>query len=141
MRVLKPGPRPAIAFGILAIIISAILLKLSPAAATFEKLKAVALLGVVFGALLGHIYLSRIVVAEGYISSRVGLWPERRIEFAKIAYSKPKTLVELDHPVMLDIFSVKNDRPSALQQIRLKAFRKADVQWLLSLPQLKVIAK
>jgi hypothetical protein len=104
----------------------------------------VALLGVVFGALLGHIYVSRIVVAEDYISSRVGLWPERRIEFAKIAYSKPKTLVEPDHPVMLDIFGVKNDaRPSGSVklQIRLKAFRKADVQWLLSLPQLKVIAK
>jgi hypothetical protein len=129
-------------FGILAVVISAILLALSPAAATFEKLKAVALVGVVFGALLGHIYLSRIVVAEGYISSRVGLWPERLIEFAKIAYSKPKTLVEPDHPVMLDIFGVKNDaRTSALLQIRLKAFRKADVQWLFSLPQLKVIAK
>jgi len=117
MRVLKPGPRPAIAFGILAGIISAILLKLSPAAATFEKVKAVTLLGAVFGALLGHIYLylSRIVIAEGYITSRVGLWPERRIGFAEIAYSKPKALGEPDHPVMLDIFGVKNDpRPSRL---------------------------
>jgi hypothetical protein len=113
---------------------------LSPAGATFEELKALALLAAVFGALLVHIYLSRIVVTEGYISSRVGLWPERHI--AEIAYSKPCALAEPDHPVMLDIFGVKRGaRPRASLQIRLKAFRKADVQWLLSLPQLKVIAK
>src|SRR3981189_763732 len=72
LRVLKPGPRPAIAFGILTAIISAILLTLSPADATSEALKAVAMLAAVFGALLGHIYLSRIVVAESYIPPERG---------------------------------------------------------------------
>lgn len=128
VKVLKPGPRPAIAFAIVLGVIAAILLSLGPAGSALQALKGVGLLAAVLGMLLANIYASRIVIGDGYIAWKPGVMPERRMALAEIERAKANVLSERDHPVTLDLFSVHGER----MQIRLKAFRKSDVQQLLA---------
>ena len=136
-KVLKPGPRPAIAFGIVLGLVAVVLLSLGPAGSALEALKGVGLLAVVLGLLLVNIYASRIVIGEGYIAWKPGVLPERRMALADIDGVKASVLAERDHPVMVELRSVHGER----MQIRLKAFRKADVQQLLALVEHRLARK
>lgn len=137
VKVLKPGPRPAIAFAIVLGVIAAILLSLGPAGSALQALKGVGLLAAVLGMLLANIYASRIVIGDGYVAWKPGVRPERRILFAEIDHSRIRVLAEPDHPVMLEVFDVQGQRT----EIRLKAFRKADVQQLLAVSELKILRR
>lgn len=143
MRVLRPGPRPLIAFGILWILVAALLFTVAviyrrPFLPTLEGL---GYLAAVFAAILGSIYLQRIVVGEDSIAVSFPFGFKRRVDFRDIVFSRTRTLAERHHPVLLDIFvsNPKNPSRHVLKlRLRLKAYRQADVAWLLSLPQIKL---
>lgn len=137
MRVLKPGPRPAIAFAIVLGILAVLLLSLGPAGSALEALKGLGLLAAVLAAVLVNIYASRIVIGEGYIAWKPGVLPERRMAFADIDRAKTSVLAERDHPVMVELRSVYGER----MQIRLKAFRKSDVQQLLAAVEQQLVGQ
>lgn len=144
MRVIKPGPRPAIAFGALFglfIVIVAVLLIVNPSKNLLEGFKGIAMLAGGLGLFVGNIYFSRITVGDDYLEYRSGFATSTRIGFSEIDYSRAQVLTERSHPLFLDIFGIGRHEPrrSARRlRIRLKPFRKADVAWLLSLPQLRV---
>lgn len=137
MKVFKPGPRPAIAFAIVLGLVAVLLLALGPAGSALEALKGVALLGAVVAVMLVNIYSSRIVLGDGYIAWKPGLLPERRMALAEIERAKVGVLAEPDHPVTLDLFSVRGER----MRLRLKAFRTGDVQQLLAVVQQRLLGK
>ncbi len=136
-KVFKPGPRPAIAFAIVLGILAVLLLALGPAGSALETLKGLGLLAAVFAAVLVNIYASRIVIGDGYIAWKSGILPERRMALADIERAKIGVLAERDHPVMVELHSVQGER----MRIRLKAFRKADVQQLLAVVERKLLGK
>ncbi len=143
MRVLKPGPRPLIAFGILWLLIAALLFTVAAIYRTpfLPALEGLGYLAAVFATILGSIYLQRIVVGEDSIALSFPFGFKRRVDFRDIALSRARTLAEAGHPVLLDIFVANPKIPSRhvlKLRLRLKAYRQADVAWLLSLPQLKL---
>ncbi len=143
MRVLKPGPRSLIAFGILWFLIAGLLLVI---AVVYRRpflpvLEALGYLAAVFAVVLGSTYLQTIEVGEDHIALRFPLGFGRRVDFRDIVRSRRRTLAEPRHPVLLDIFVSDPPNPSRhvlKLRLRLKAYRQSDVAWLLSLPQLKV---
>ena len=142
MRVLKPSPRPAIAFGIVfGLFLAVAAFAYKPGANLIEGLKGVLTLAAGFAALLIHVYLARITVSDSYIEYRAGFGTSTRVAFNDIEHSAARALAEPSHPLFLDIFRAGNDahhRNRPALRIRLKPFRTADVQWLLSQPPLKV---
>jgi len=143
VRILKPGPRPLIAFGILWLLIAALLFSVSVVHRRpfLPILEVLGWLAAVFAAVLGSTYLQKIEVGEDHIALRFPFGFGRRVAFRDIAMSRRRTLAEPRHPVLLDIFVPDPGKPSRhvlKLRLRLKAYRQADVAWLLSLPQLKV---
>ena len=141
MRVLKPGPRAAIAFGTLFglfLVVAAFAYR--PGANLIEGLKGVLVLAGGFAALLIHIYLARVTVGDDYIEYRAGLARSTRLAFSDIGHSATRVLAEPSHPLFLDIFRAGSEHHhnAPALRIRLKPFQTADVKWLLSLPQLKI---
>lgn len=128
------------AFGILFgafLLIAAVAAK--PSANLVEGLKGVLTVAGGLGVLLAHIYLSRVTIGDDYIEYRKGFGGSTRVPFSDIEHSTTRVLAERSHPLFLDIFSKGMEyRRAPMLRIRLKAFRKADVDWLLSLPELKV---
>lgn len=136
-KVLKPGPRPAIAFTIALGLVAVVLLLLGPSGSAPEAVKGRGLLAAVLAAVLVNIYASRIVIGDGYIAWKPGVLPERRMALADIQRAKIGALAERDHPVMVELRSVHGER----MQIRLKAFRKSDVQQLLAAVEQQLLGK
>ena len=94
-----------------------------------------------FAAVVGSIYLQRIVVDDDSIALRRPLIGLSHVPFRDIAFSCARALAEPDHPVLLDIYVADPKRPARhvlKLRLRLKPYRQADVAWLLALPQLKV---
>ncbi len=143
MRILRPGPRPFVAFGILWLLVAALLFVV---AAVYRRpflpvLEALGYLAAVFAAVLSSIYLQASEVGEDHIAVRFRFGFGRRVAFREIALSRRRTLAEPRHPVLLDIYVPDPKRPARpvlKLRLRLKAYRPGDVAWLLSLPQLKV---
>jgi len=142
MRVLKPGPRAAIAFGILfGLFLAVAAFAYKPGANLVEGLKGVLSVAAGFAALLVHIYLARITMTDNYIEYRAGFGRTTRLAFSDIEHSSTRALAEPSHPLFLDIFRASDHahhRTRPALRIRLKPFRTDDVKWLLSQPQLKV---
>ncbi len=143
MQTLKPGPRPLIAFGILWILIAALLFTV---AAIYRRpflpaMEGLGYLAIVFAAVLGSVYLQTIEVGEDHIALRYPFGFGRRADFRDIVRSRRRTLAEPRRPVLLDIYVADpkgTSRPVLKLRLRLKAYRQEDVAWLLSLPQLKL---
>ncbi len=143
MRTLRPGPRPLVAFAVLWLLLAAMLLIVSVVYGRpfLPVLEGLAYLAIVFAAVLASIYLQRIVVDDESIALGRPVIGLDRVPFRDIALSRARALAEPDHPVLLDICVADPKRPSRhvlKLRLRLKAYRRADVAWLLSLPQLKV---
>ena len=136
-RVLRPGPRPFIAIGILFGVITLLLLGVALAHGRglqmFEGIVAVPLL---YAVLAAGALRARIVISDDALAWRppFGLL-EQSVALSRITVSVASVLAEPEHPVMLEIFA--GGRVPALT-LRLKLFRQNDVAWLISLPQLKV---
>jgi hypothetical protein len=136
-RVLTPGPRPFIAFGILLGAIGLLLVSVGIAHGRgIGSLKALAPLAGLYAALCAGLLRSRIVVTDDAIGYRppFGI-VEKRIPFSDVAASVTSVLAEPEHPVTLRILTKPGRRGI---ELRLKPFRQTDVAWLLSLPGLKV---
>jgi len=94
-----------------------------------------ALMAMLFGAMLLLIYSVRIKVREDSISVIKYFLLGQEVPFTDITRSMPRSLAERDHPLWLDIHGKPN---SPVLRLPLKTCKKRDVEWLLSLPQLKV---
>ena len=92
-------------------------------------------MAMLFGALLLLIYSVRIKVREDSISVSKYFVSEQKVLFTEISRSMPRILAERDHPLWLDIHGKPDSR---VLRLPLKTCKKRDVEWLLSLPQLKV---
>lgn len=89
-----------------------------------------------FGALCLAIGIARIVVDEETLTYCPMPWAAIRVRFDDVSASVPQVLAEPDHPFSLAIYTNDVSRPAL--EVRLKAFRREDVEWLLSLPRLRV---
>lgn len=101
----------------------------------FDFLKAEACLLTVFGGLLISIFGRRLIVDQDGITIISWFVVEKNIKFSDFSIALPCVLVEPDHPISL---SLLKDDGTQIANIRLKIFPQHDVQWLLSLPEMKV---
>jgi hypothetical protein len=142
-RVLRPGPRPYIAIGIVLGLAAAIPLAVFMARAMWtDAMKAAAGALLVYGAICLALACCRITLTARGIAVRETLRRERSVRFDDIVASVPRVLGEPDHPVSLDVYTAaepSGDGAPALR-IRLKPYRQEDVRSLLALPALKVTA-
>jgi len=136
-RTLKPGPRPFVAFAVMFACLS-----LVPAWSAIRSgntivwLEYSACMSALFGALCLAIAVARIVVDDEALNYSPMPWAAIRVRFDDVSASVPQILSEPDHPVSLAIYTNDVTRPEL--EVRLKAFRREDVEWLLSLPRLRV---
>lgn len=136
-RILKPGPRPFIAFTVMFLLLLCL-----PAAIVItrdlwgEAGKLAACLFVIYGALCLVVRRARIIVSADSIAVQAAFGEQRRVFFRDITTSRAGVLAELEHPISLEVYCAGRQRPAL--QIGLKSFRRRDVAWLLSLPELKV---
>ena len=79
----------------------------------------------------------RITVYSDSIAFRSGFGRMRRIPFGTIDHSQKVVLAEPKYPVALRLTLVSGNIDRTVN-LRLKAFHKDDVAWLIALPQLKV---
>jgi len=138
-RTLRPGPKPFIVIAILFAVVASI-----PAAPSIvgghalDWLKGVACLAALLGAIGLGLTFTSVTVDEEAITYKSPLDPlaAGQVRLAEIAASIPFVLAEPEHPVSLSIYVEGTEAP--VLEIRLKAFRRQDVSWLLSLPALRV---
>ncbi len=138
VRIIKPGSRPIVAFGVMfgIIFVLPILIAVQGNWSVAVQIAGILILGY---ALLGAYALrQRILVSDDSIAFRTPLGRELRIPFSEIDISIAPVVAEPGHPVALEIYRNRNERPAL--KIPLKSFRHADVNWLLDLPQLKLQA-
>ena len=151
-RTLKPGPRPFIAFSILFGLALLYVLYLGYAGvaknAWMSSVQAGLGLLCIYAVLCVFIARLRLVVGADYIAYRPCLGKEMKVSFHEILVSYSVILAEPDHPVRLIICTDTGSRaetgeivPNPVFTVPLKSFRKADVHWLRSLPELKVEKK
>ncbi len=136
-RVLRPGPRPFIALGILFGVITVLLLGVALAHGRgLQTLEGIVAIPVIYAVLTAGVLRARIVVSDDALAWRppFGLL-EESVAFSGVTVSNALVLAEAEHPVTLEIFA--EGKVPALT-LRLKLFRQKDVAWLISLPQLKV---
>lgn len=83
------------------------------------------------------IWRTRIIVRENSIALTSALGAETEVKFSDISGSVAEYVLEPDHPVALHVFGRDADNPAIT--IKTKAYRREDVAWLLSLPELRVV--
>lgn len=136
-RVLRPGPRPFIALGILFGMITVLLVGVGLAhGRVLQAWEPIVAFPVLYAVLAAGFLRARIVVGGDALAWRppFGLL-EQSVAFSRVTGSIASILAEPEHPVTLEIFTGK---AAPALTLRLKLFRQNDVAWLLSLPQLKV---
>jgi hypothetical protein len=137
-RVIRPNPRPfvgaCIIFGSLAVIFL-VLIGIRTTRWGDAAQVALAFLGI--GAAFSLAVIgNRIVVTDDYLDYRLCWVPKGRVYFQDITESVPVTLAQRDWPLNLAIYGRNASRPEMV--LLMKPWHKSDVDWLLSLPQLKV---
>jgi hypothetical protein len=91
-------------------------------------------LGTVFFA--SQLYFVSIRVDDEKIAIHGWRGEKERVYFRDVTRTHANVLFEKDFPMSIDIFCA--DRVSPAMVIRSKSLRKADIAWLLSLPELRV---
>lgn len=147
MKTLKPGPRPFFAFGTICVLMFLMPLYLGFSSGKWTDAgKMAGCLLILPVLMLGPIVSVRVEVDEEEIRLLNFGRIRKRVRFQAIGYSYASVLAEKDWPVSLkimaeDIDGKEEDEDSVtteLMSVGLKIFRKEDVTWLLSLPQLKI---
>lgn len=136
-RILKPGPRPFIAFGVMLALL--LVLPLYTGIAKGQWTDAAQLAGWFLGTfaiLCFFVSSTKLTVTGESIAFRRGLAASRRVDFRDITASVPLVLGERDWPVSLAIYCDDPKQPTLI--LPLKPFRQADVTQLLSMPELRV---
>jgi hypothetical protein len=137
-RIVRPGPRPFIAGSVIFIplVVAMLLLvglgtgRWGDAAQCAGSLFAI---GALFFAIVAR---NRLVVTDKSIGYRIGFSPIRHIYFRDITTSVPIMLAESDWPITLAIYGADTTWPALW--VPLKPWRQSDVEWLLSLRDLKL---
>ena len=132
-RVLRSGPRPYI---VSAIVFTPLLVALFIMAMRSGGWRYPGQIALAWAAFCIFVSGNRIVVTDDYLEYCVAFMPRGRVYFRDIVASVPMTLAERDWPVRLQIYVQDDPRPQ--MSLLLKPWHKTDVDWLLSLPQLKV---
>jgi len=137
-RIIRPGPRPFIAAGIIfgSLMVGVSVLIWFRTGRWDEAGQCVFVFFVIGTAFCLFVGGNRIVVTDDYLDYRLNFIPQGRIYFQNVVASVPIMIAERDWPLRLAIFGRDPDRPDMV--LLLKQWHKADVEWLLSLPQLKV---
>jgi hypothetical protein len=136
-RILKPGPRPYVALGIILGAVTLLAtLPIVRAGKPWQAIKAAEGMLAVYGAVCLAVSRQRVVVESDSVAFRELFKPTNRIRFADISKSIPRTVAEPEHPVALEIYTYNRKGPAL--RLRLKSFRQADVAWLVSIPELKI---
>ena len=136
-RILKPGPRPYIALGVVLGAITLVgMLPVLQAGKPWPAMKAGGSMLALYGAVCLAISRQRVVIQSDSVAFKDPFKPTNLVRFSDISKSIARTLAEPEHPVGLDIFTHSAQKPAL--RLRLKPFRHADVVWLLSIPELKV---
>lgn len=136
-RILRPGPRPYIALGI--VLGAVALLGMLPVFGAGKPWQALQVGGgalIVYGGICLAISHQRVLVQSDCVAFQELFKPTVRVYFKDISKSVARTFAEPQHPVALDIYTQSKNRPAL--RLRLKSFRQADVAWLTSIPDLKV---
>ncbi len=137
-RLIRPGPRAAVALGTMGAALSAFLAYAVVTRHRPDLVQAWLLIVAILGVVLIGIYSVRIEVQDDRILRIDGFWRTRAIRFEDIDHSEPRTLAERDHPLWLDIYPKNSPAGSRPLRLPLKSCRQADVAWLISLKQLRI---
>ena len=136
-RVIRPGPRAFIGAGVIFSGLALVFALLLGTSGRWSDAAQSVLIFLGIGAAFCLAVLgNRIVVTDDYIDYRVCFIPRRRVYFRDVVASIPVTLAERDWPLRLAIYGQDDSRP--LMMLLMKPWHKSDVDWLLSLPELKV---
>ena len=136
IRILRPGPRPFVAFSIMCGLLLCLPLLVGVKRGDWsDSAKMAVTIFALYGVLCFVISRNRIIVATDFIAVKPPFGPQQRVSFCDIKASVPAILAEPDHPISLAVYCGQK-QPTL--RIHLKLFRKADIAWLLSLPELKV---
>jgi hypothetical protein len=135
-RILRPGPRPIIAFGVMFAILLCLPILLAFQGKWIVAAQIGGILLVMYIAISFYVSRGRILVTNDYVAYQPPFGSEQRVAFRDIEVSIANVLAEPQHPYSLEIYRIRNQRPALT--ILLKAFRQDEVVWLISLPQLKV---
>jgi hypothetical protein len=133
MKIMRPGPRPFIAFGLISVVICVVVVSASLKIGDWHEL----IWALVFPAFC---FVPFAFCALEFDDSEIRLknfgivW--KRARFDEIEVSRAQTLRENDWPLSITIFSKSDER--VLMTVRLKIWRKSDVTWLLARPELKL---
>ena len=145
-RVLKPGPRPFIAFSIMFGLLLCLPIFLAARTGKFVDAAKIASCFIgLYAVLCFGIRRGRIVVTDDFISFTPPFGGRQTVLFSDIQASFARVLAEPEHPVSLDLCADSGKRTedgqivlAPLLSIGLKSFRQSDVAWLLSLPALRI---
>ena len=138
MKVLKPGPRPFQVLGTICILMFFFPLFIGFKSGNWREAgKAAAFTLVLPALMLGPIAFVRVEVDEGEIRFRNFGVIRKRARFEDVGRSFVSVLAEKDWPISLTLLA--KDEKTELMTLGLKMLRKEDVEWLLALPQLKLV--
>jgi hypothetical protein len=136
-RILKPGPRPYRALGmVFGALVMLATFPVFKAGKPWQAVQAGGATLVVYAAACLAISRQRVVVQSDSVAFQELFKPANRVYFADISKSVAKALAEPEHPVALYIYTHNAKKPAL--RLRLKSFRQADVAWLVSVPELRV---
>ena len=137
-RIIRPGPRPAIALGLMATIFSTVVLYGAITQQRWDLVEGWLFFMAILSVVIMGIYSVRIEVTDDHISRLNGFWSTQTLRFDQIDHSVPRALAERNHPLWLDIYSKKQGPKSTTLRLPLKSCREADVSWLMSLEALRI---
>jgi hypothetical protein len=137
-RIIRPGPRPAVAFGTMALVLGAFLLHGALSQHRLDLVEGWLIFVASLGIILIRIYAVRIEVTDDHISRVDGFWLRQTVRFDQIDRSVPQALTDGSRPLWLDIYPLEPILKAKPLRLPLNSCRPADVSWLLCLKALKV---
>jgi hypothetical protein len=138
-RTLTPGPRFLVVLAVIFGPLLALAVSVGVRNGQWGETAKVAVFVVVLcAAVAAGVYGRRIVVTAESISFHDALGRTKRARFSEIRESVASALADRGHPLDLLIYCHGRREPALV--LPLKALRRADVTWLLALPELRLRA-
>ena len=79
----------------------------------------------------------KVAVSNEFLSYRPSFWITKKVELKNVSYSHLTRI----GPKPMNLYVFQAGSPTAIFTIRLRAFADEDVDWLLSLPWLRITEK
>ena len=135
-RTLRLAPRPFIAFALVLSPLFAILLWIWVTNGfRAQDLFLVIPFLLIYAGFSAVIASTRVSVNQDGLTVSSMMVFKNTVRFAEIDHCDLQILAERDHPIAAFVYRTGEDTP--VLTVRLKPYRKEDVQWLISLPELK----